>query len=109
MDITGLVVLIVAILLLALILFFARRSSNMQSNWWQKTLLFVLVFVFSIIVVPFLTISLIVMAILLTGDDGTGAGLIAPSIGVPLGLVLAIVPPLVLFGSLKGWNGDDRY
>jgi len=103
------VVIIVAILLLALFVFFGRRKSKLsaensnsirnarQFNGWQKTLIFVAVLVPSIIILPFLTAFLIFYGIILfTGDDGSGAGLIA-IIGLPIGALFAIILSFVLF------------
>ncbi len=69
----------------------------MKLKVWQK----VLVFVLSILIVPFLTLQLVAEVVALLSRDPDGAAIIGTVFGLPIGVILAIILPLALFARLE--------
>lgn len=75
----------------------------MHLNSWQK----VLVFVLSILIVPFLTFWFVFEALISTSGQGAGDGaaIVASAFGLPVGIILGIILPFIR--SADG-NGSGR-
>ena|ERR1051325_6961586 len=100
------IAIVVHILLgIVIVIFLLPRILHFQA--WQK----VLVFVLSIIMIPFLTFIVIIQVIILQSGSaaGDGAAIIATVYGLPIGIILGIIFPFILFAVLENKQPDkDR-
>ena len=85
-------------------IFDSQRPSNLHLDWGQK----VLVFVLSILIVPFLTFHLVAEVFSLTSFGGDGAAIIAWVFGLPIGIILGIILPFILFAFLEKNRQPDK-
>ncbi len=78
----------------------------MKLNWWQK----VLVFILSILVIPFLIVTLVVEVIISVSGSASGdaAAIIAWVFGLPIGIILAIIFPFILVPLLEKIKLPDK-
>jgi uncharacterized membrane protein len=77
-------------------IFDSQRPGNMHLDWEQK----VLVFILSILIVPFLTFYLVAEVVSLTDLGGDGGAIVAFVYGLPIGIILGIILPFILFAFL---------
>ena len=91
-------------LLLGIVIFLLPRI--LHFNGWQK----VLVFVLSILIVPFVTFYLVIETIISTSGPGAGDGaaIIASVFGLPIGIILGIILPFILFAFLEKNKQPDK-
>jgi hypothetical protein len=78
----------------------------MHLKRWQKGLLFVL----SILIIPFLTFILVIQVILFQSGSaaGDGAAIFATVYGLPVGIILGIIFPFILFALLEKIKPPDK-